>query len=231
MKNKRIRSIFIVLNIIFVAILIIFAPLAMYLFNLPTYFSLYEEHNVTETISEDELAKITSNLINFFRNREEIVVFEPEGIAPAFTDNEISHLEDVRVLTNRLLTLFYSSLVLFTLSVASFIIKKTELFFKSMGIIFIGSASVVMVFLLLLYILSQNFWIFFEYFHQIFFPQGNYIFPADSLLITLFPIGFFNQFFLKMVLTSVIILIIVMLLGIICLYINQLRLKGAGWKK
>ncbi len=225
MLNRKIRATVIAFNIIFVAVLIILSPLAMYLFNMGQYFSLYEQHQVTQSISEQDLTKITGNLINFFRNREEIIPFEPEGPAPAFTDNEISHLEDVRVLTDRLLIIFYSSLGLFVLSSILLVSKKIALFFKSMGLVFVGSAGLVGAILVLLYLFSQNFWVFFEQFHQVFFPQGNYMFPADSLLITLFPLGFFHQFFLKMVMTSGIVLAIVLLLGFLFLYANKLQLR------
>ncbi len=222
MRNRRIRATVIAFNIIFVAVIIIFAPLSVYLFSLPNYFSLYEEHNVTEELERDELLKITGNLINFFRNTEPIQRFEPSGDVPAFTDDQISHLEDVRVLTNRLLIIFYSSLVLFILSSLLLISGRAD-FFRSMGIIFVGAASTVAAILLMLYLGSQNFWIFFEQFHLIFFPQGNYTFPADSLLITLFPIGFFYQFFLRLVTASGIILVIVLGLGILFLNIKRLK--------
>ena len=35
----------------------------------------------------------------------------------------------------------------------------------------------------------------FEKFHQTFFSDGSYLFPADSMLIIMYPVGFFQAFF------------------------------------
>ncbi|MGM0366196.1 MAG: DUF1461 domain-containing protein [Actinomycetota bacterium] len=230
--GRKTRTILITLNVICLLILIIFAPLAMYLFSMPSYMSLYKEHNVTENIAEDDLVSITANLISFFQNKEEVQRFEPEGDAPAFTAAERSHLEDVRDVTNMLLSLFYASLILFVLFTILLLSRDMVKFFRSMGVVFVAAASGVMVILLLLYILSRNFWVFFEQFHQVFFPQGNYMFPGDSLLITLFPLGFFYSYFLRMVTASGVILAVLLVVGIVFLNINKLReLKETGWKK
>ena len=57
----------------------------------------------------------------------------------------------------------------------------------------------------LLYFLGNNFWALFEKFHYIFFPQGNWAFPEGSLIITIFPFGFFYDFFFKLITVSLII--------------------------
>jgi len=223
MENRKLRKTIIAFNTLWVVILIIFAPLSVYLFSMPNYMSLYKHNQVTESIAEDDLVRITGNLIGFFKNSQDIEKIKPAGSAPAFTDAEINHLEDVRAVTNKLLILFYSSLILFVLFTILLIHKKIGLFLKSMGMVFVSAASAVVLILLLLYTLSSNFWVFFEQFHQVFFPQGNYMFPADSLLITLFPIGFFYQFFLKLVATSGVILVVMLVVGILFLNIDKLK--------
>ncbi len=44
----------------------------------------------------------------------------------------------------------------------------------------------------------------FTYFHKIFFPQGNWVFPSGSMLILLYPETFFQAFFLYIVSLTVV---------------------------
>lgn len=118
-----------------------------------------------------------------------------------FTLNEINHLQDVG-------RLIQFSRVVFTLSLLFLIylyyfhhhrhtLSQLLKQIKSASIIsFWGSILIIIVFSL--------FWEFaFVSFHQLFFPQGNWAFPADSLLITLFP-----EIFWQMVFTAYALLVI-----------------------
>ncbi len=66
---------------------------------------------------------------------------------------------------------------------------------------------------LIIFLLSLNFPSFFDAFHRVLFPAGNYTFPGDSLLITLFPEGFFMDFARKMLVETVIISVMLLILG------------------
>ena len=79
---------------------------------------------------------------------------------------------------------------------------------------FLISSSVFIFFVLLLYFFGNNFLELFENFHLIFFPQGNWAFPEGSLIITIFPFGFFYDFFFKLILNSLIIALVLFALGI-----------------
>lgn len=56
----------------------------------------------------------------------------------------------------------------------------------------------------------------FTSFHNVFFPQGNWMFPADSLLIKAFPIEFFQAFVTALLIRS-------FLAGILCFIAVILR--------
>lgn len=101
-----------------------------------------------------------------------------------FTDNEVSHMEDVR----------------FILNLGSFLLVFA-LVFVCIYFVFFGFEDVVRIssiisFCLVLFIsfigiFSFNFA--FEVFHLVFFPQGNWMFPLDSKLIGLFPTHYFIE--------------------------------------
>ena len=111
-----------------------------------------------------------------------------------FTRDEIAHLKDVWALyspvsisLNILAVGAWSTLILA-------VIKKVKLvpLFRPSAKILVGLLSVLFGCLL-------AFSFFFEKFHEFLFPQGNWMFPADSMLITIFP-----ETFWKLILFSIV---------------------------
>jgi hypothetical protein len=86
---------------------------------------------------------------------------------------------------------------------------------KKTGLIFLWSSSFILFIFLVLLILSTNFYSLFDNFHVVFYPQGNYMFPEGSLLITMFPFGFFFQFFIRLAISSSALAAFMFVLGII----------------
>lgn len=124
-----------------------------------------------------------------------------------YTLDEFSHLEDVKKVMGVFDYLFYFGLLVVTLIVTYY--RKNEkqlnkLFFYG-GIVTGGFVLVKLFFSLVAFDWA------FKIFHEIFFPQGNWRFPSDSLLIQTFPGDFFmgmamKIFFLALVLASFFIL-------------------------
>jgi len=139
----------------------------------------------------------------------------------SFADNEISHMEDVRDLLRNIFIIFLASiaifLVLFTILV--FTDKKKNL--RKIGSICLWASSVVLFVFIIFYIMSTNFSYLFDSFHTVFFPQGNYMFSEGSLLITLFPFGFFYQYFIRLVISSLSGVLMLVIIGIICIFIQK----------
>ena len=71
--------------------------------------------------------------------------------------------------------------------------------------ILLCSTTIILLISSLIYIISSKFDFLFTKFHHIFFPQGNWQFPASSNLINLFPQTFFYDFFYQIILVSFII--------------------------
>jgi len=149
----------------------------------------------------------------------------------SFTANEIGHMEDVRELLKNILILFIISmagfLILFIILI--FTDKKNSL--RKMGPVFLWASTIVLVLFLALYIMSLNFSYLFEKFHTVFFPQGNYMFSADSLLLTLFPFRFFYQYFLRLIICSSIGAAVSAIIGIVFIIIQKKQERRYGIEK
>ena len=101
---------------------------------------------------------------------------------------------------------FYFCLLILTLILTYHKKEQKKLLFYG-GIITIAFLLISLV----LSIISFNFM--FTLFHNLFFPQGNWLFPANSLLIQTFPLGFFISISYKIFLLSLILGIIILFLG------------------
>ena len=139
------------------------------------------------------LLLLTYNLVLFLTTltsaQENVFLFlEGKGeLAPEFTELEASHLEDVKKV------MAYTDYVFYVLLLAVTIIVTGHRKDKDFVLRLFGyGGKVTVAAIVLLGVLSMLFFdAVFSLFHTIFFPQGNWIFAADSLLIQTFPIEFF----------------------------------------
>lgn len=224
-KNSKIKITLVLINSIFLIIIILFTPLACYVFNLNYYAALYEENNVFSVLNKEDVLNITERIFKYFKYQEELDYLDPslqvrysdESISAVsyFTPDEVSHLSDVRKLLTKIIILYLSSIILLIICFILLINKNIKIFIKDLGKTFIISSVFILLFIIILYLLGKNFPVLFDNFHLIFFPQGNFTFPESSLIITLFPFGFFYGFFIKIVLSSAIISAAVLAAGII----------------
>lgn len=234
-KRSIIRKILIFLNSIFLIIIIIFTPLAFYIFNLNYYEHLYEENEVYLILNRDDVLKVTLKIFDFFKYRQELMPGDydtkvrfsdrSESEAVNFRDNEIMHLEDVRALLLKIFILYCAAILLFIAATFFIIRVKSGFILKDLGLVLMVSSGVVLFSILLLYLLGNNFPFLFDSFHQLFFPQGNYSFPSGSLIITIFPFGFFYDFFLRIILSSAVLSAIIMTAGIILMTVFRFKTR------
>lgn len=194
----------------------LFSPLTFLVYNFNFYNKLYEKNNVYEILDRSDAEKITRQVFEFFKSGKEFENFKLKGNINYFNDDEIKHLLDVKILLNKIFILFYCCLAAFLLLtlLLYLIIKKTYRFLCNISLVFLISSSVFILLVLLLYFLGSNFSGLFEKFHFIFFPQGNWAFPEGSLIITIFPFGFFYDFFFKIILYSFIMALVLFACGI-----------------
>ncbi|MEW5897090.1 MAG: DUF1461 domain-containing protein [Nanoarchaeota archaeon] len=137
------------------------------------------------TLYFSELTPEQKNTIDFLSNKEDFD--NKEELKINYTTAELSHLEDVRKVMKVIDYFFYVSLLIVTATL-TFHRKNKE---KTKKLLKYGGITAVLFVLAVLLFSLVSFDISFTLFHQVFFPQGNWIFPADSLLIRTFPLEFF----------------------------------------
>jgi integral membrane protein (TIGR01906 family) len=172
--------------------LVIFLATAVFVLLLPIYFLLWQQTIIVKTVittqnievlNEGQLIELTKQTLNFLLNKSQL--------PNIFSSNEVVHMADVAALVKQG---FYVLVIVFFILILLYIFFKflgsPEVFYKLFrsGAIF----SMILLFVLALLILI-DFTVNFLYFHNIFFPQGNFIFPEDSLLIQIFPERFFKE--------------------------------------
>jgi len=123
-----------------------------------------------------------------------------EELKKGMSSEETAHLEDVREVMQKLNYVFYAVLLICTVMVTQHYKKKKELgeLFLWGGIV-AGAGSILIGGLSLI---SFN-WLF-TLFHDVFFPQGNWMFEIDSFLIQTFPLNFFIWMLVKILIFSLI---------------------------
>ena len=158
----------------------IFLPIFLLLFSYKIVLGI---SNLTENQQET---------INFLENKQELNL--------NYTTNEISHLEDVKKVISFIDYLFYLSLIIITLITTHYKRNKKQLqkLIKYGGITTLVSIGLILLFSLFAF--NSTFTIF----HKIFFPQGNWLFPTNSLIIQTFPIDFFIGISVKMFILTII---------------------------
>jgi len=221
-KTGKIKKTFSFINSVLLIIIILFTPLACHVCNRGYYETLYEDNRVFSILNKSDVMDATEEIFKFFTGRTTTlqtikVRYSDESMSTAasFRPEEISHLNDVRKLLVKIFILYCGSIILFVVMTFLLIEKNIKNFIRNLGAIFIISSSFMLLFIIILYFLGENFPVLFENFHLLFFPQGNYAFTEGSLIIILFPSGFFYDFFIRLILSSTIISAVLLVTGII----------------
>lgn len=182
------------------------------IFLLPIFFIVWQSNifipqTPTQEIpelSESDYRKYQSQTLGFLLNKSQL---------PAeMTELEVSHMEDVKnVFVVSIGVLFFS---IFLITFLVFKIKNKHVWqaFKKSSIL------VILIIILLLILSLFNFENLFIYFHEIFFPQGNWLFAPSSLMVQVFP----EELFKKLTISSFSISII-FALSLLFLSFNKIR--------
>ena len=113
--------------------------------------------------------------------------FDGPGGQPFYTADEAAHMRDVRVVLYGFLLIALASLVIVTASVL-----RAPRNASRWSAISRGGAGLVIAVIALGVFGIVGFDTAFTFFHEIFFPGGNWAFPADSNLIQLYPEPFWE---------------------------------------
>lgn len=144
--------------------------------------------------------------------------YGPEQISDApeqytVTNDAISHLNDVYSVADRLLYPILAIMVM-----AAFLLMSAYRFFGlnavADSLIWGGIATLVFILVLAIWAFA-SFNSLFAVFHSMFFAEGTWTFPADSLLITMLPTDFWMGIALFWALVSAVISIVSIVIGIV----------------
>lgn len=198
-----------ILSIIFLVLIIFSASFFMVFFNRGFYDKEFKKYGQYDELGTVGVQKTVDYLISYLISAKKDInqVQELNG----FTAEEKAHLEDVRNIINWVKIIGIISLVLLIGAIAR--LSRLKDFKQNLKRIFIyGSISTFAV-LVILFVISLNFPSFFESFHKLLFPQGNYTFPSNYLLIKLFPEAFFRDYAREMFFHTLIMSLIFFFLG------------------
>ncbi len=195
---RRIDYIFIACIVLIIAI----GPLVL-ISNSPSIYYYSSELNAENRL--DDSYEEMSSVVGF--------LFDDEELSDSFTENEKSHMEDVRFLLN-IGTIFIGFLSLIIGIYFLYLYYKNKSFdYRTLTIS--GYISLVFIGFILISVLLDFQWTF-QVFHEVFFPQGNWQFPVDSLLITLFPREFFIQMSYTYIVSTIVLSSILIAKGLFC---------------
>ncbi|MBW2990244.1 DUF1461 domain-containing protein [Candidatus Woesearchaeota archaeon] len=203
------QKILLIISIILIIFILFSASFFMVLVDRSFYDKSLEKHGVYDELGVLGVRNTVDYLINYLTNEnteineiKELDIFLPE---------ERAHLEDVRNAISWVKALGIGALVLLIAIIIRLSILKD--FKPNLRRIFFYSGISTLAVLLIIFVLSLNFTPFFDVFHKILFPQGNYTFPSHYLLIRLFPQAFFNDFAKKMFFHTALLSLILIFLG------------------
>lgn len=153
------------------ALLIIFCVV------LPPFLLLFSYQT---TLVVTVLTAAQENTLDYLEGKAELTV--------DYNQREVAHLNDVRRVMLGVKVAVYGIMFILLADILYIYFKYPRLLPK---LFWYGGMASVFVALLLLIVILSSFDLTFTLFHRIFFPQGNWQFPADSSLIQTFPLEFF----------------------------------------
>ena len=158
---------------------------------------------------EPEADKIAKEIINFFNRKSELSTEK-------LTFAEKSHLADVKRVFDNLRIIIYLliGLLLFIFFIILKKVRNKDELKQFLAKYFIISSIIMFALIIILVFALYNFTASFQNTHELIFPQGNYAFHEDSVLITLFPEQFFINFVKDFVMNIGAISIVLLVIGI-----------------
>lgn len=217
-NNKSINFFLIILSSLFLFCILIFGSFSLMINNKSFYYYEYDKNNVYNNVaklkniniteSKIYVNNITENIFSFFKGRSEL---------KNFNEYETSHMNDVKFIISSINFIYYSSAIFFIITfIILYLLYKNNkiIFIEHISKILIYGSSASLIFLVILFIWSVfSFESLFFLMHLTLFPRGNWMFDANSLLITLFPERFFSDMALRIFVYSIFQSIVFLLMG------------------
>jgi len=166
---------------------IVVAVFITYIIIYLSFFSIIASNWTADQIDQS-LQEEHKTVMSFLRGADEQIV-------PSMTINEWEHLADVRKLFT--IAMIINVLAFGTLAGVWYFYneQREELIIGSFRIAGISVLVICVVLGASIMLGFDQFWVLF---HKVVFPQGNWQFPYDSLLITMYPSSFFFWFIVQL---------------------------------
>ena len=219
--KRRFSQMLCVMSIISLTYILLFSGFYIHYYDMDYYNNQFKDNGAAEKLGEENASFILKDLLTYLNIEE---AEERVDHLSYFSEKEKSHLADVKLLLTVIFSIYYLAVILLVFSLIWFFTreKKWKREWAKM-LLWAGSLTTGIIIILLLGALL-NFDFTFQLFHKIFFPQGNFAFPADSLLKTLFPDSFFTNFALKIITTTLSVSVLAAVVGFA--WKKQLRIKN-----
>ena len=213
--NKYLRQILIVIQNFSLFISAILGIIFYNCFNLDFYKNFYLRENLAPSINttDDELINNTTNLLEYLTNKAELNT-------TWFSEKDILHMKDVRILYNVSFNLMIFFIIIFILStiLIALIYKNYTMFYITKTFNKTLLAFILLV-IVLAGIISYNFTSFWIKFHQLLFANDLWLLsPEESNLIKMVP----EQFFISLITT---IILHILILFVSLLVVNNIFKK------
>ncbi|MBN1386403.1 DUF1461 domain-containing protein [Candidatus Woesearchaeota archaeon] len=202
MKSLKIALIILVLSI---CALLLFSNTKSNIFNEEYYHQEFEKLGVYDKINKSTADSAVTNLHEYFKNKAELDEF--------WDESEKSHMHDVKELIRRGVYLYYGLIIMIIILLYLIYLLKPEEYFFNISIAFIMAGAAIGASQIITYSLSKNFESIFIKFHEIFFPQGNWMFGSGNM-IQLFPEQFFMDMSIKILHDTLMSGLLLLILGI-----------------
>jgi integral membrane protein (TIGR01906 family) len=171
---------------------------------------------------EAEFNKYNPDVENRMEITEDLLFYlkEPKAnkdyIRP-FTISEGKHLVEVKVLMHTFFKIFYISIILLIASLLILLLLDKRVI-KKVGLALVsGGLLTALLSFIFSKIIMIDFTAAFNKFHHIFFRLGNWQFPPDYMLVTLFPAQFWVDIIYKIIRSVVNTMVILVVLGALVL--------------
>lgn len=181
-------------------LLILLFPLLLYLFSLGTLIfntDFYTELFLKTNVDQEKAQELTTVVFDYLKNND----FDPPRL-PFLTEKENSHMRDVKVLVTLHFVVFVFLLLLFVILFS----RSTK---KQIVVRYGSIISIILPIVFAVFDFSSVFTLF----HAVFFPQGNWVFPATSVLVNVYTFEFFKLFVANTILRAEVISTILLLIS------------------
>lgn len=157
-------------------LLIVLAPILIHTYTPQFYEKQFESNSANEILGKERTQELTSNIISYLQGNK--------NLDSEFSHEELLHMQDVQkiYLTIRIIIIVSAIILLFS----TLLNNKSKYFQIKQESIRIGSFAALVLVLFIAIVTIIDFSSGFTAFHSIFFEGDSWLFPINSLLMTLF---------------------------------------------